>query len=66
MFLDSDDELCEGAIEKLMSAARAYDAAIVEGAHTEVDLNGRAIRHHSHPQGKFRQLIVRDMPGERY
>lgn len=51
LFLDSDDELCEGAIEKLMSAARANDAAIVEGGHTEVDLSGRTIRRHSHPQG---------------
>lgn len=54
LFLDSDDELCEGAIEKLMSAARANDAAIVEGSYTEVDLSGRTIRRHSHHEGPMK------------
>ena len=51
MFLDSDDELCPGTLEKLMDAARAYDAAIVEGGYTEIYPDERVLRRHRHCQG---------------
>ena len=51
LFLDSDDELCPGAVEALMSRAKELDCAIVEGAYTEVTLNGGVLRRHGHPEG---------------
>lgn len=51
LFLDSDDELCPGAVEKLMSTAMTTGAAIVEGAYTEIYPDGRTLRRHRHFQG---------------
>ena len=51
LFLDSDDELCPGAVEKLLSTAKAADAAIVEGAYTEIYPDGRVLRRHRHFDG---------------
>lgn len=53
MFLDADDVLCPGAIEKLMSTAKKNNAGIVEGTYTEVDLNGKPIKRHRHEAGKI-------------
>lgn len=54
MFLDSDDGLYAGAVEKLMSAAKANNAVIAEGSYTEVNPEGRTIRRHSHQQGPMK------------
>jgi hypothetical protein len=43
MFLDSDDYLAQGSIQALMSAAREYDADIVEGSHLLITLDGKPI-----------------------
>lgn len=51
MFLDADDELCEDAVDRLMTAARKYGAAIVEGAYTEIGPDGKLIRRHGHKTG---------------
>ena len=50
-FLDSDDELCPGAVEKLLNTAQSMDAAIVEGGYTEIYPDGRTLRRHSHHEG---------------
>ena len=50
-FLDSDDELCPGAVEKLMNTAKTTGAAIVEGGYTEIYPDGRTLRRHRHPEG---------------
>lgn len=46
MFVDSDDILCEGAIQTLMETALAHDADIVEGSHQIIDQDGS-------PRNKF-------------
>lgn len=51
LFLDSDDELCPGSVEALMSRAKEFDCAIVEGAYTEVNPGGGVLRRHGHPEG---------------
>jgi len=51
MFLDADDCLCPGAVEKLMQLAKERDAGIVEGGYTEVTTEGKLIRRHSHKAG---------------
>ena len=51
MFLDSDDRLCPGAIQRLMEAAEDSGAWIAEGAYREVDMKGKQLRLHSHAQG---------------
>lgn len=53
MFLDSDDCLCPGAVEALLSAAVEHDAWLVEGNYTEVDLEGKVIRKHKHKAGEL-------------
>jgi hypothetical protein len=52
MFLDSDDCLCPGAIEGLMSAVKSSDACIVESGYTEINGDGKVIRQHPHQDGK--------------
>lgn len=44
LFLDSDDYLAEGAIQALMTAARAHDADMVEGAHLSVTASGEVLK----------------------
>ena len=51
MFLDSDDVLCPGAIEALMSAARENGADIAEGGYVEVDMEGKLLRRHRRAAG---------------
>lgn len=48
MFVDSDDWICEDAIEKLMNKSIEWDADIVEGSVLFVDDNGRTLsrKHH--------------------
>ena len=48
MFLDSDDLLCPGAIEALMSAAETDMADIVEGAFATMTQGGRIKSHYPH------------------
>lgn len=43
MFVDSDDWICEDAIEKLMNKSIEWDADIVEGSVLFVDDNGRTL-----------------------
>ncbi|MBQ7345848.1 MAG: glycosyltransferase family 2 protein [Oscillospiraceae bacterium] len=40
MFVDSDDILCDGAIQLLMDTARKHDADIVEGSHRMISHSG--------------------------
>lgn len=54
MFLDSDDQLCPGAIEALMGRAKEQDCAIVEGAYAEVNPEGQVLRRRSHTEGPVR------------
>lgn len=51
MFLDSDDVLCPGAIEALMSAAKESGADIAEGGYAEVDMEGKLLRRHRRAAG---------------
>ena len=53
MFLDSDDQLCPGAIEALMGRAKDQDCAIVEGAYAEVNPEGQVLRRRSHTEEKY-------------
>ena len=48
MFVDSDDWICEDAIEKLMNKSVEWNADIVEGSVLFVDDNGRTLsrKHH--------------------
>ena len=51
MFLDSDDVLCPGAIEALVSAAKENEADIAEGGYVEVDMEGKLLRRHRRAAG---------------
>ena len=48
MFIDSDDYLCEGAIDKLLDMAYAFKADIVEGSAFTFDDQGRIERNYEH------------------
>lgn len=48
LFLDSDDILCPGAIEALMSEAISENADIVEGSFHTMTKSGVLKRHHPH------------------
>ena len=51
MFLDSDDVLCPGAIDALMTAVEEHEADIAEGGYSEVDVEGRLLRRHRRTVG---------------
>lgn len=53
MFVDSDDYLPENAVSRLLEAAYANGADIVEGARTDCLQNGVICRSHRHPSGKM-------------
>lgn len=53
MFVDSDDYLPENSIQRLLEAAYANSADIVEGARTDCFQNGVIFRRHSHVSGKI-------------
>lgn len=56
MFLDSDDELCPGAVQALMSRAKKTGAAIVEGSYSEIFPDGRVMRRHIHRDGPMKAI----------
>ena len=53
-FLDSDDQLAPGALEALMTAARAHGAALVEGAFALMDPDGKPLGLRPHKDGVVR------------
>ena len=53
MFLDSDDSLCEGAIENLMQCIYCNGAAVAEGAFNAVSPNGKIRSTTSHKAGQL-------------
>lgn len=53
MFLDSDDMLCSGAIEKMMNKEMETDAEIIEGGYVIVDQTGKIQEEHRVPEEKM-------------
>lgn len=53
-FLDSDDMLCSGMIEKMLDCSEANRADVVEGAFRTVDVNGDIIREYPHNNTRMR------------
>ena len=53
MFLDSDDYLADGAVQKLMTAVRQHDADMAEGAHITVTTDGKIKQTYSKTPGVY-------------
>jgi len=60
-FIDADDVLAPGIIERLADCAEENGADVVEGAYKIVDLNGRTLKTMPHRSGKL--LPTRDCFG---
>lgn len=53
LFLDADDMLTDGAVEKMLSAAEANGAAFVEAAYNIIGSDGKHIRYVPHAGGRL-------------
>lgn len=60
MYLDADDYLMEGAIEKLMDKAYEFDADIVEGSHYRFSNTGYSV-HRFHRDSADRHDFAKDL-----
>lgn len=61
MFMDADDRLASGAIERLMACAQAHDADVAEGGYFNFRADGYR-RAHPHRAGQMRPMEAYGMP----